>query len=82
MFNLFTNYKVLLYNYYEDNMKKRIIKNIRMLKYINKPILILTLLYAVIGAFLILDASSISSVLTYRLDTPYYFFIRQLKPHQ
>ena len=60
-------------------MKKRIIKNIRMLKYINKPILILTLLYAVIGAFLILDASSISSVLTYRLDTPYYFFIRQLK---
>ena len=60
-------------------MKRRIFRNIRMLKYINKPILILTLLYAVIGAFLILDASSISSVLTYRLDTPYYFFIRQLK---
>ncbi len=61
------------------SMKKKIIKNIRMLRYINKPILALTLLYAVLGAFLILDASSISSVLTYGLDSPYYFFIRQLK---
>ena len=50
-----------------------------IIKNLNKPILILTILFAVIGAFLILDASSISSVLTYRLDTPYYFFIRQLK---
>ena len=49
-----------------------------IIKNLNKPILILTILFAVIGAFLILDASSISSVLTYRLDTPYYFFIRQL----
>ena len=56
--------------------KGRIVKN--FLKDINKPILFLTLLYAIGGAFLILDASSISSVLYYGLDTPYYFFIRQI----
>ena len=44
------------------------------LKYINKPILILTLLLAGVGAFLILDASSISAQLTYGYDTPYYFY--------
>ena len=48
------------------------------LKYINKPILILTLLLAGVGAFLILDASSISAQLTYGYDTPYYFFNKQL----
>ena len=47
-------------------------------KDLNKPILFLTLFYAIGGAFLILDASSISSVLYYGLDTPYYFFIRQI----
>ena len=47
-------------------------------KDMNKPILILTLLFAALGAFLILDASSISAVLTYGYDTPYYYFIRQL----
>ncbi len=47
-------------------------------KYLNKPILVLTLFFAVVGAFLILDASSISSVLTYGFDTPYYYFIRQI----
>ena len=46
--------------------------------YMNKPILLLTLAFAALGAFLILDASSISSVLTYGNDTPYYYFIRQL----
>ena len=48
------------------------------LKNLNKPLLILTLIYAIGGAFLILDASSISSVLVYGTDTPYYFFERQL----
>ena len=48
------------------------------IKFLNKPILILTLIFAVSGAFLILDASSISSVLTYGFDTPYYYFIRQI----
>jgi len=49
-----------------------------VLRYLNKPILILTLFFAALGAFLILDASSISSVLTYGNDTPYYYFIRQI----
>ena len=56
-------------------MKKT--KKIKIMKLINKPILIMMLIYALIGAFLILDASSISSVLTYGVDT-YYFFKRQL----
>ncbi len=47
-------------------------------KKLNKPILILTLIYAIGGAFLILNASSISSTLVYGTDTPYYFFVRQL----
>ena len=47
-------------------------------KDMNKPILVLTLLFAALGAFLILDASSISAVLTYGYDTPYYYFIRQI----
>ena len=42
------------------------------IKYLNKPILIMTLIFSVLGAFLILDASSISAVRTYGFDTPYY----------
>lgn len=57
-------------------MKKN--SKIRQLRYINKPLLIMTLIFAVLGAFLILDASSISATLTYNTDSPYYFFIRQL----
>lgn len=53
-------------------------KKVNIFKYINKTILILTLIFAIGGAFLILDASSISSVLTYGNDTPYYYFNRQL----
>src|SRR5574344_708303 len=53
-------------------------KKKNLLRYINKPLLFLTLLFAIGGAFLILDASSISSTLTYGNSTPYYFFIRQL----
>lgn len=56
-------------------MKKT--RKIKLIKNLNKPILILMLIYSIIGAFLILDASSISSVLTYGVDT-YYFFKRQL----
>lgn len=48
------------------------------IKYLNKPILIMTLVFSVLGAFLILDASSISAVRTYGFDTPYYYFIRQI----
>ena len=56
-------------------MKKN--RKVKLFKNLNKPILILMLIYSLIGAFLILDASSISSVLTYGVDT-YYFFKRQL----
>ncbi len=53
-------------------------KNDKIIKNLNKPLLILMLIYAIGGAFLILNASSISSVLIYGTDTPYYFFERQL----
>ncbi len=56
------------------NSKKR---KVSLLKDLNKPILLLTLIFAIGGAFLILDASSISAVLTYGEDA-YYFFERQL----
>ncbi len=49
-----------------------------ILKNLNKPLLIMSLIYAIGGAFLILNASSISSVLIYGTGTPYYFFERQL----
>ena len=58
----------------KDGKRKKTI----LFRYLNKPILILTLLYAALGIFLILDASSISSVLTYGNDTPYFYFIRQI----
>jgi len=44
----------------------------------NKWILFITIGLAIIGAFLILDASSISSVLRYHNSSPYYYFERQL----
>ncbi len=53
-------------------------KKTSIFKNLNKPILILTLIFAIGGALLILDASSISSTLTYGMDSPYYFFKRQL----
>ena len=60
-------------------MKKVKKIKVKILKDMNKPILLLTLLYAILGCFLILDASSISSVLYYKTDSEYYFFIRQLR---
>ena len=57
-------------------MKKK--SNTRQLRFTNKPLLIMTLIYAVLGAFSILDASFISATLTYGADSPYFFFTRQL----
>lgn len=57
-------------------MKKT--RKVKLFKNLNKPILILMILYAVAGAFLILDASSISAVLTYHQDSNFFFFERQL----
>ena len=44
----------------------------------NKWILFITIGLAILGAFLILDASSISSVLRYHHSSPYFYFERQL----
>lgn len=44
----------------------------------NKWILFISVGLAILGAFLILDASSISSVLRYHNSSPYYYFERQL----
>ena len=57
-------------------MKKK--KKVKVLRHLNKPILALTLLFAIAGAFFILDASSISATQTYGKDSPYFFFGRQL----
>lgn len=56
-------------------MKKYIVK---VFKNLNKSLFFWTMLYAICGAFLILDASLISATLTYGYDNPYHFFIAQL----
>ena len=53
-------------------------KKVSVFKNLNKWILFITLALSIMGALLILDASSISSVLRYHNSSPYYFFIRQL----
>lgn len=57
-------------------MKKILKYMIKQLKNVDKILLICTILYAVLGVFLILSASSISSNLSF--GTPYYYFKRQL----
>ena len=56
-------------------MKKR---KVKVLRNLNKWILVLTIIFAFGGAFFILDASSISATLTYGKSSPYVFFSRQL----
>lgn len=43
----------------------------------DKPLLFITIIYAILGLIMILSASSVSAVLRYNVST-YYFFIRQL----
>ena len=52
-------------------MKKR---KVKVLRNLNKWILVLTIIFAFGGAFFILDASSISATLTYGKSSPYFFF--------
>ena len=59
----------------KKNNKRR---KLYFLRDTNKWLLVISLIFIFGGAFLILDASSISSVLYYGNDTPYYFFQRQL----
>lgn len=56
-------------------MKK---KKVKVLRNLNKWILVLTIIFAFGGAFFILDASSISATLTYGKSSPYFFFSKQL----
>ncbi|NLC47871.1 MAG: FtsW/RodA/SpoVE family cell cycle protein [Tenericutes bacterium] len=58
-------------------MKKKKHK-IKLFQNINKTLFLLTLFYAIMGAFLILDASSISSTLTYGNSSTYFYFHKQL----
>ena len=53
------------------DMKKSILSKI------DKPLLIMIILYSVIGIFIVLSASSVSAVMEYN-ESPYYFFIRQI----
>ena len=47
------------------------------LKLMDKPLLIMIVLYSIIGVFAILSASSVTAVITYNVN-PYYFFIKQI----
>ena len=47
------------------------------MKLIDKPLLIMIILYSIIGVFAILSASSVTAVITYNVN-PYYFFIKQI----
>ena len=50
---------------------------VKVFKNLNKGLLFMSLFYAIIGALLILDASLISSTLTYGYSNPYHFCIMQ-----
>lgn len=52
-------------------------KKISIFSKIDKPLLIMSILYSIIGLIMVLSASSVSAVLKYDQST-YYFFIRQL----
>ena len=43
---------------------------------IDKPLLLVCILYSIIGMVMVLSASSVSAVLKYE-QNPYYFFLRQ-----
>lgn len=51
-------------------------KSNNILSKLDKPLLIFTVIYAAIGALLVLSASSVAAVLQFDVS-PYYFFIRQ-----
>ncbi len=49
----------------------------KILSNVDKPLLILMIIYIILGLVMVLSASSVSAVLRYKVDT-YHFFIRQL----
>ena len=58
-------------------MKKKKTKSV-VVRNINKPLLIMMFIYLIVGALMILSASSISSVLQYGLDSSFHFFKSQI----
>ena len=52
-------------------------KKQRLLKYMDKPLLIMMILFSCIGILLVLSASSVAAVVRYNVG-PYYFFLKQL----
>lgn len=51
-------------------------KKVSIFSKIDKPLFIICILYSVIGVIMVLSASNVSAVLSYK-ESPYYFFIRQ-----
>jgi len=52
-------------------------RKINIFSKMDKPLLIMCLVYSIIGIMMVLSASSVSAVLKYDTN-PYYFFLRQL----
>ena len=52
-------------------------KKEKLIKYMDKPLLFLMILYSCIGLLTILSASNVAAVLRYGVS-PYYFFFKQL----
>ena len=52
-------------------------KEKRLIKYMDKPLLIMMILYSCMGILLVLSASNVAAVVRYGVG-PYYFFLRQL----
>ncbi len=52
-------------------------KKQKLIKYMDKPLLLMMILFSSIGILLVLSASSVAAVVRYNVG-PYYFFLRQL----
>lgn len=52
-------------------------RKINIFSKMDKPLLVMSIIYSIIGVMMVLSASSVSAVLKYDTN-PYYFFLRQL----
>jgi len=51
-------------------------KKVSIFSKMDKPLFIMCILYSIVGVIMVLSASNVSAVLSYK-ESPYYFFIRQ-----
>lgn len=58
-------------------LNRRVMRKINIFSKMDKPLLIMCIIYSIIGVMMVLSASSVSAVLKYDTN-PYYFFLRQL----